>query len=294
MPAFAYVNGRYLPLAHASLPVEDRGTQFADAVYEVIAMFGSQPLDWRAHCWRLRRGLAALFIAGAPEEPALAHIAKTLWRRARLEDGLLYIQVSRGTARRDHGFPANTAPNLVMTARAFDFRQRLRQQQTGVAVVSLPDQRWQRCDLKTTGLLGAVLGKAEARRLGAFEAMFYREDGTVTEGASTNMWLVEPSGTLVTHPLSAHILPGVMRETVLRLARDAQFTVAERPFTLAQARTAPELFLTSTTGPLLPITRLDGRPVGTGTAHAGIPGPTATRLATLLWNEITRQTGWHP
>lgn len=289
MPAAAYVNGRYLPLAAAALPVEDRGTQFADAVYEVVAMFGGTPLDWEAHRWRLRRGLAALFIAGAPSDPALDCIAQTLWRRSRLADGLLYIQVSRGTARRDHDFPANTPPNLVLTARPFDFRQRLRQQQTGVAVVSLPDQRWKRCDLKTTGLLGAVLGKAEARRLGAFEAMFHLDDGTVTEGASTNMWLVDRAGTLVTHPLSARILPGVMRATVVRLAREAQFEVAERPFTLAEARTAPELFLTSTTGPLLPITRLDDRPVGTGT-----PGPVATRLATLLWAEITRQTGWRP
>ncbi len=289
MPATAYVNGRYLPLAGARLPVEDRGTQFADAVYEVVAMFGGRPLDWEAHCWRLRRGLAALFIEGAPSDAALGRIAQTLWRRSRLADGLLYIQVSRGTARRDHGFPEGVRPNLVMTARPFDFRKRLAQQQGGVAVVSLPDQRWKRCDLKTTGLLGAVLAKAEARRLGAFEAMFHLEDGTVTEGASTNMWLVTPSGTLVTHPLSAKILPGVMRDTVLRLAREAQFAVAERPFTLDEARAAPELFLTSTTGPLLPVTRLDDAPVGTGK-----PGPAATRLATLLWAEIARQTGWTP
>lgn len=292
MPATAYVNGRYLPLAHAGLPVEDRGTQFADAVYEVVAMFAGTPFDWAAHRWRLRRGLAALFIEGAPSDAALDAIAQTLWRRSHLADGLLYIQVSRGTARRDHGFPAGVRPNLVMTARPFDFRQRLAQQQEGVAVVALPDQRWKRCDLKTTGLLGAVLGKAEARRLGAFEAMFHLEDGTVTEGASTNLWMVAPSGTLVTHPLSARILPGIMRETAMRLARAAGMAVAERPFTLDEARTAPELFLTSTTGPLLPITRLDGAPVGTGTAHAGQPGPVATRLATLLWEEIARQTGW--
>ncbi len=294
MPATAFVNGRYLPLAHASLAVEDRGTQFADAVYEVVAMFARRPLDWEAHRWRLRRGLAALFIEGAPADPALDTIAQTLWRRSRLEDGLLYIQVSRGTAKRDHGFPTGVRPNLVMTARPFDFRRRLAQQQSGVAVATLPDPRWSRCDLKTTGLLGAVLGKAEAHRLGAFEAMFHTEDGTVTEGASTNMWLVEPSGTLVTHPLSARILPGIMRETTLRLARDARIPVAERPFTLAEARAAPELFLTSTTGPLLPITRLDDQPVGAGTPHEGRPGPVATRLLSLLWAEIARQTGWTP
>ncbi|MFQ3595399.1 MAG: aminotransferase class IV [Sphingomonadaceae bacterium] len=287
MAAQAYVNGRYSPLAEAGVAVEDRGFQFADSVYEVVAVLNGRFFDWPQHLWRLRRNLAALQISGAPAEAALDHIARTLLRRARVTDGLLYVQVSRGVARREHGFPATARPTLVMTARRFDFRQRLAQQAQGVAAISRPDQRWLRCDLKTTNLLGAVLAKEEARREGAFEALFHLPDGTVTEGGSTNIWMVDAAGALVTHPLSSRILPGIMRETALRLARGNGLDVAERPFSLEEARAARELLLTSTTAPVLPIVQLDAQPIGSGR-----PGEVAGRLARLLWDEIERQTGW--
>jgi D-alanine transaminase len=286
MPAVAYVNGRYGPISAAGVSVEDRGFQFADSLYEVVAFLNGRFLDWDKHLWRLRRGLAALFIEGVPAEAALARIAGRLVAMSRHADGLLYIQISRGAARRDHGFPAGVAPTLVLTARRFDFAQRLPQLETGVSVISLPDQRWARCDLKTTGLLPAVLAKQEAKQASAFEAMFVR-DGEVTEGGSTNMYMVDADGRIVTHPVSARILPGIARDTLLELARAAQMEVVERPFTLDEARAAPELFLTSTTAPILPIVQLDGTAVGSGR-----PGPVAGRLGQLVWAEVTQQTGW--
>jgi D-alanine transaminase len=289
MVALAMVNGRLGPVAAPALPAEDRGLQFGDSIYEVVAFLNGRLFDWDKHLWRLQRGAAAIGMAGLPAPVAIAARGQRLLRASRLRDGLLYMQVTRGSGRRDHLFPAGTAPTFIMTGRRFDFRQRVQQQETGVALLTLPDQRWKRCDIKSTNLLPAVLAKEEARRAGAFEAMFLAEDGTVTEGASTNLWLVEPDGRVRTHPLSAAILPGVSRDTVMDLARADGLDVAERAFTVEEARAAPELFLTSTTGPLLPITRLDGVPVG-----SGAPGPVTRRLIGLLWAEVHRQTGWSP
>lgn len=286
MPAVAYVNGRYGPIENAGVSVEDRGFQFADSLYEVVAFLNGRFLDWDKHLWRLRRGLAALFIEGAPGDAALLQIARRLIAMSRYADGLLYIQVSRGAAKRDHPFPAGIAPTLVLTVRRFDFAQRIPQLAKGVSAISLPDQRWARCDLKTTGLLPAVLAKQEAKAAGAFEALFVK-DGEVTEGGSTNMYIVDGAGRIVTHPVSARILPGIARDTLLDLARAAQMEVVERPFTLEEARAAPELFLTSTTAPILPIVMLDGEAVGTGT-----PGPVARRLGEMVWDEVRQQTGW--
>jgi D-alanine transaminase len=288
MPAVAYVNGRYSPIGEAGVSVEDRGFQFADSLYEVVAFLNGRFLDWDRHLWRLQRGLSALFIEGAPGERALRAIAGRLIAQSRHPDGLLYIQISRGAAKRDHAFPADTPPTVVLTARRFDFRQRLPQLQKGVSAISLPDQRWARCDLKTTGLLPAVLAKQEAKAAGAFEALFVR-DGDVTEGGSTNMFLVDPSGAIITHPIGPQILPGIARDILLQQARAAQIPIVERPFTLEEARAAPELFLSSTTAPILPIVRLDGAEVG-----SGVPGPVAQRLGQLVWAEVARQTGWKP
>ncbi len=287
MPAVAYTNGRYGPIADAAVSIDDRGFQFADSVYEVAAFLNGRFVDWGKHLWRLNRSLAALHIRGVPSDAALSAIANRLVAQSRATDGLLYIQISRGVARRDHPFPANIRPTVVMTARHFDFTQRIGQQKAGIAVISLPDQRWARCDIKTTGLLPAVLAKQEARQAHAFEAMFHLPDGTVTEGGSTNMYMVDKAGTIITHPISARILPGIARDTLLGIARANQIRVEERAFSIEEARAAPELFLTSTTAPLLPIVRLDDAAVGTGK-----PGPVATGLAEHLWDEVQRQTGW--
>lgn len=287
MSALAYVNGRFSPIAEAGIAIEDRSVQFADSIYEVVAFLNRRTLDMDRHLWRLRRNAVALFLEGLPGDAALVRLTSRLIARSRLADGILYIQLSRGAARRDHGFPAHTPPGLIMTVRRFDFRQRIVQQREGVSAISLPDQRWSRCDIKTTGLLPAVLAKEEARRAGAFEAIFRRPDDVVTEGASTNIWMVDAAGHLVTHPLSTAILPGIARETLAETAREQGMTVIERAFTLTEARAAPEMFLTSTTAPIVPIVRLDGEPLGSGR-----PGPVAARLAALARERITHETGW--
>lgn len=286
MPQLAYVDGRIVPLSEASVSVEDRGLQFADALYEVCAVLNGRLLDWPHHLTRLRRGLAALFIDLPQSDAAIGLQARRLIAANRQPDALLYIQAGRGSARRDHGFPADACASLIMTVRRFDFAQRRAQQTSGVGVITVADMRWGRVDLKTTGLLANVLAKQDARAAGAFEAWLVAEDGTVREGSSTNAWIVR-DGRLITHPLSAQILAGIARASLLGLARGAGIAVEERPFSLTEAHAADEALLTSTTAPLLPIVRIDGRPVGKGT-----PGPMAARLAALVGAEIAQQTGW--
>jgi len=286
MPQLAYVDGRITALRDATVHVEDRGLQFADALYEVAAVMNGELLDWEPHLARLRRNCAAIFIDFAMTDAALTLQARRLVAANGHKDALLYLQLSRGVAKRDHSFPAHPSASLIMTVRRFDFAQRIGQQKTGVGVITVNDMRWQRVDMKTTGLLANVLAKQDAKAAGAFEAWMVSADGSVREGGSTNAYIVK-GGTIITHPLSAHILPGIARATLLRLARDAQMTVIERPFSLDEALAADEALLTSTTAPLLPVVRIDGRPVGNGT-----PGPVAGRLAALVWDEIARQTGW--
>lgn len=286
MPQLAYVDGRITPLRDANVHVEDRGLQFADALYEVAAVMNGALLDWEAHIARLRRNCAAILIDFTISDAALTLQAKRLVAANGHKDALLYLQVSRGAAKRDHGFPANTRASLIMTVRRFDFRPRVAQQKTGIGVITVNDMRWQRVDMKTTGLLANVLAKQDAKAAGAFEAWMISADGIVREGSSTNAYIVR-GGTIITHPLSAHILPGIARAALLRLARDAQMTVEERTFSLDEALAADEAMLTSTTAPLLPVVRIDGHQVGDGK-----PGPVATRLAALVWDEIARQTGW--
>ncbi len=285
MPQLAYVNGRVLPLADASLHVEDRGTQFADAVYEVCAVLSGRILDWQPHLLRLRRNLAELGIVWTMADGPFSLQARRLIAANGHADCLLYIQISRGAAKRDHAFPNGAPANIVMTVRRFDFAQRVRQLQTGIKVISRPDTRWDRVDIKTTGLLANVLAKQAAREAGAFEAWLLSGD-TVREGSSTNAWIVK-DGRIITHPVGTAILPGIARDALIRLAREAQWQVEERPFTLAEALAADEAFLSSTTAPILPVVAIDGRSVA-----GGSPGPVTLRLADLVWNEVARQTGW--
>jgi D-alanine transaminase len=291
MPQLAYVNGRIQPLADASLHIEDRGTQFGDAVYEVCAVMNGRVLDWVPHLVRLRRNLAELGITLDIADGPLTLQARRLIAANGHSECIIYLQVSRGTAKRDHSFPgaapANLVmPNLVMTVRRFDFAQRLRQLETGIGVITQPDNRWGRVDIKTTGLLPNVLAKQAAKNANAFEAWLVADGSIVREGSSTNAWIVK-DGRIITHNTGTAILPGIARDSLTRLARDAQLVVEERPFTLAEALDADEAFLTSTTAPILPVVRIDGAVVGSGTT-----GPVVRRLAELVWNEVARQTGW--
>lgn len=285
MSRIAYVTGRYLPHRLAAVPVEDRGYQFADGVYEVIAVQRGRLIDEQPHLERLARSLAALSIAAPMADRVLGLIMRRVIRLNRLADGILYLQVTRGVAPRDHAFPPDTAPQLVITAR------RARPSppgliERGAFVVTLPDQRWARRDIKSISLLPNVLGKQQARSAGAYEAWLVEADGTVTEGTLSNAWIVTGAGEIVTRGAGPHILNGVTRLAVIEAARAAGLPVVERSFTVAEAKAAPEAFLTSTTALVVPVTRIDQAVVG-----GGRPGPVTLALRERLARRLEGQSG---
>jgi D-alanine transaminase len=275
MARISYVNGRFLPHANASVHVEDRGYQFADGVYEVIAIRGGKPANEVLHFARLERSLGALRIATPMSPRALNLVIRELVRRNRLSDGIVYLQVTRGIAPRDHRFPDHARPSLVLTAR----RARPPSPEAveeGVAVIAIPDIRWGRCDIKAIALLPNALGKQQAWEAGAYEAWQLDDAGLVTEGTSTNAWIVSDAGEVVTHPADHAILDGVTRVRLIELARAAGITVTQRPFSLEEAKAAREAFLTSTTAAVLPVVQIDDSLVGDGR-----PGPVTRRLREL-------------
>jgi D-alanine transaminase len=279
MSRVAYVNGRYLPHTGASVHIEDRGFQFADGVYEVCAVRDGRLVDEEPHLKRLDRSLNELKMRSPVGAAALRHIMRETAARNRVTDGLVYIQVSRGVARRDHAFPApDTKPTLVVTARGLAIEKYAAWRETGVSVITQPEARWARCDIKSTGLLANVLAKQQARDKGAFEALFVDRDGLVTEGASTNVWIVDAKGVLRTRQLSHQILPGVTRGEILPLCRQLGVQFEERPFTVDEAMAAREVFLTSASIGVMPVTAVDERKIASGK-----PGPVATALNESYW-----------
>ncbi len=263
----AYVNGRYLPQGDATVHIEDRGYQFADGVYEVVPVVRGALVDEDPHLDRLERSLAELRIDLPMSRAALKLVSHELMRRNRLSNGFLYMQVTRGVAPRDHKFPKAAAPALVMTTRQTKPHS-AEQLAAGVAVITLPDIRWKRCDIKSVSLLPNVLGKQAAVEAGAFEAWMVAEDGRVTEGTSTNAWIVTGDNKLVTREASNAILNGITRMALLRLAESEGVELEERAFTVEEALQAREAFITSSTNFVMPVTRIDDRPVGNG--HPGI------------------------
>ena len=283
MARFAYVNGRYLPHAEATVHVEDRGYQFADGVYEVIALHAGRFVDEQPHLDRLDRSLFELRIGWPMAPAALKLVMRELVRRNGLRNGSIYVQITRGVAPRDHAFPkTRVAPCLVMTTKRAKSISAAALRE-GVAVVTIPDIRWGRCDIKSVALLPNVLGKQAAVEAGAFEAWQVNASGVVTEGTSTNAWIVTREGSVVTHPPGPQILNGVTRLTVLRLAAESQIAVEERPFTLAELKAAREAFLTSTSSHVLPVTRIDDEVIGDGK-----PGRISRRLRELYLAELER------
>jgi D-alanine transaminase len=278
MSRIAYVNGRYVPFAQAHVHVEDRGYQFADGVYEVCAVRGGKLIDEAPHTARLKRSLAEMKIAPPVNEKALAHIMRETVRLNAVRDGLVYLQVTRGVARRDHGFPANPKPALVVTARNLSFDKYEAWAAKGVEAKTMPETRWARCDIKSVSLLPNVLAKQAAREAGAFEAWFVDDKGFVTEGASTNAWIVDASGVLRTRQLDQHILPGVTRGELLPMCRQLGIDASEKPFTVAEAKAAREAFITAATIGVIPVVKIDGSAVGDGK-----PGPVAQRLRSAYW-----------
>ena len=263
MARTAYVNGRYLPLARASVSVEDRGLQFADGIYEVVKAVAGELRDLDRHLVRLERSLAALHIRRPMSRAALAAVMAETLRRNRLRDATVYVQVDRGRAPRNHLFPKGARPTLVVTVRRAAFPS-AGELEHGVGVITLPDERWARCDIKSVSLLPNVLAKQRAAEAGCREAWLLDRDGMVTEGSSSNAYIVDREGRLVTRPLGPEILGGVTRQVVLELARERGIAVAERPFSLEEAKEAREAFLTSTSSLVLPVTSIDGRPVANG------------------------------
>ena len=284
MSRVAYVNGRYLPMRSASVHIEDRGYQFADGVYEVCEVREGRLIDQRRHLARLTRSLHELRIRAPMPPKALSVILREVIARNRVRYGIVYLQVTRGVARRDHAFPAaDVPPSLVVTARSFNARRNEALAAAGIAVITVPDNRWARVDIKTIGLLPNVLARQAAIEHGVRDAWFVDEDGAVTEAASANAWIVTPAGVLVTRPADHGILRGITRGVVFEVAKAAGLAVEERAFTLREAHAAREAFVTAATQIVLPVVRIDGQAIGDGK-----PGP----VATALRREFHRYAEW--
>jgi D-alanine transaminase len=278
MTRVVYVNGRYLPYAQAGVHVEDRGFQFADAIYEVCEVNGGRIVDETRHMDRLERSLGELRIAMPMSRRALGLVLREVVRRNRVRTGLVYLQVTRGTAPRDFPFPAGeVTPTVVCLARRVDDARRDARATNGIAIKTLPDIRWGRCDIKTVMLLPAVLAKAAAEKEGAQEAWFVDPDGFVTEGASSNAWIVERSGMIVTRPAGNAILPGVTRRTLVDVLDREKIPFTERPFSVDEALAAREAFITSASGTVMPVVAIDKVPIGDGR-----PGELTRRLRSIF------------
>jgi D-alanine transaminase len=275
MARIAYVNGRYRPLRGAAVAAEDRGYQFADGVYEVIKVLSGQPRDLARHLDRLARSLAALDITPSMTRRALESVLHETLRRNRLSNALVYLQITRGTAPRNHLFPKRARPSLVITVRRPAFPGE-REREEGVGVITEPDLRWGRCDIKSISLLPNVLARQSAAAAGCREAWLVDREGMVTEGSASNAYIVDGAGRLITHPLNERILGGVTRSVVLELARQDGIEVVEQPFSVDEAHAAREAALSSTSSWLLPVTTIDGRPVSNG-----MPGHVVRRLMAL-------------
>lgn len=273
MARIAYVNGRYVRQDAAKVSIEDRGYQFADGIYEVCLFVSGRLWDLEGHLNRLHRSLSELSIPTPMRVEALQVVIFELLRRNRLKSALVYIQVTRGTAPRNHPFPkGDVPPALVLTVRPFDLDQSDAVAERGVGVITQPDIRWGRVDIKTVSLLPNVLAKQAAVEAGCAEAWLVR-DGKVTEGTSSNAWIVDGEGVLITHPKGNEILGGITRETAIACAKELQISVREEAFTLDQAKSAREAFITSATSLVTPVVSIDGAPIGDG-----VPGEMTLRL----------------
>ena len=273
MSRIAYVNGRYVRHAEAGISIDDRAVNFGDGVYEVCEVRSGALIDEARHMARLARSLEALRIAAPVGEAALRGILREVTARNRVRDGIVYLQVSRGVARRDHGFPTAVKPGLIVTAKSIDPRLGEANAARGVKVITLPDERWARPEIKTLQLLPNVLAKQAAREAGAFEAWFLDADGFVTEGASTNAWIVAQDGALVTRQADRAILRGVTRATLIDVAVREGARFEERAFSLAEALRAREAFFSSASTIAMPVVTIDGQPIGDGK-----PGPVTSAL----------------
>ena len=278
MSRIVYVNGRYVPEAEATVSIFDRAFLFGDGVYEVTAVLGGRPVDMEAHLSRLDRSLAAMAIAPPLTHEALRALHGELIARNKVDEGIVYLEITRGTADRDFAYPEGAAPNVVAFTQARPLIDNP-YAAAGVKVITIPDIRWKRRDIKSTALLAQAMGKQQAKLAGAYEAWMI-EDGVVTEGTSSTAFIVDGKGVIRTQPLGTHILPGVTRRAVMRLAVTRGVNVAERPFSVAEAHAAREAFLTAASAFVLPVVEIDGRKIGDGR-----PGPIARLFRDMYIDE---------
>lgn len=268
MPRIAYVNGRYVAHADAYVHIEDRGYQLADGVYEVCEVAHGFIVDMRRHLDRLDRSLSELRIDWPMSRAVLEIVMREVINRNRVVNGMVYLQVTRGVAPRDHVFPsAGTKPALVVTAKHINRAANAKKAAAGYKVITVPENRWDRVDIKSVGLLPNVLARQKAKEAGAQEAWFVDPDGTVKEGAATNAWIVTRDGSLVTRPAEHGILRGVTRTTLFDVAKKLGLKIEERAFTVDEAKAAREAFITAATMIVMPIVAIDGAPVANG--HPG-------------------------
>ena len=283
MSRIAYVNGTYRQHNAATVHIEDRGFQFADGVYEVWSVFDGKLADFDGHMTRLARSLTELQIPIPMTAQALEVVLKETVRRNRVRNGIVYIQVTRGTSPRDHGFPKDVPPSVIVTSKSINLSKGEAQAAKGVAGVTAPDMRWGRCDIKTVGLLPNVLAKQSAREKGAYECLMYDEMGLVTEGSSTNAWIVDKDGKLRTRDTQANILRGITRAAIMQLVAAEDIELDERPFSVEEAKSAKEIFVTAASSFVMPIVSLDGHKIADGK-----PGPIATRLREVYLEQARR------
>ena len=283
MSRISYVNGKYLPHRDAFVHVDDRGYQFADGVYEVLPVFAGHIINMEKHFERLTRSLGELRIEWPVTPRVLQAILGQMLQRNQITDGgMIYLQITRGVAPRAHAFPVGALkPSIVITARRVDMASRAAQAAIGVRVISVPDNRWARRDIKSVSLLPNILAKQQATEAGGYEALFVTEDGIVTECASSTFWIVNGERVLLTHPLGHDILPGVTRRTLLEIAQKIGVKLEERKFTLNDAMAAREAFLTSATTFVMPVTQIDSKSIGNGS-----PGPVSLELRAAYINKI--------
>jgi len=280
----AYVNGRYVQHRRAMVHIDDRGYQFADGVYEVCEVFRGALIDEKRHLERLSYSLSELRIALPLREGALPIVIREILTRNKIENGYIYMQVTRGVAHRDHVFPGPAIrPSLVVTARQVDPAKGDQLAQKGVSVITAPDIRWKRADIKSISLLPNVLARELAKKSGAYEAWLIDASGMVTEGAASNAWIVIESGMIVTRELDHGILRGITRTTLIEMIKAQGLRVEERKFSVGEALRAQEAFITGATALIMPVVRIDGRPVGQGR-----PGPTALKLRALFHDFAAR------
>ena len=264
MSRIAYVDGVYQSIDLPGIHVEDRGYQFADGVYEVCAVHNARPVDEEAHLDRLERSLAELDIAAPMSRAAMKIVVRETLARNRIRNGIIYMQVTRGVASREHNYPAGLKPVLVVTARHSDPARRASVLRAGISVITVPDQRWARCDIKSISLLPNVLARQAAKERGVQEAWQVDADGMVTEGAATNAWIVDSTGVLRTRPADGGILNGIVRQTIIELLDELGMTFEERAFSVEEALSARECFSTASTLAVFPVVNIDGQNISDG------------------------------